>query len=116
MEGVTMGKPKFVIVDDKGMFFDNSMGVWRNEYADATVYTKRDQVRRKLLNDPRVAKRWTRVVVNYGMADEANEFERVTLTEAQRIAACPCAQAMGCLCAGHARGNAPTMPCDTSEG
>ena len=28
----------------------------------------------------------------------------------------PCAQAMKCLCAGHARGNAPSTPCDTSEG
>lgn len=27
----------------------------------------------------------------------------------------PCAAAMGCLCAGHARGNAADAPCDTSE-
>jgi hypothetical protein len=27
----------------------------------------------------------------------------------------PCAAAMGCLCAGHARGNSPQSPCDTSE-
>lgn len=27
----------------------------------------------------------------------------------------PCAEAMGCLCAGHARGNAARVPCDTTE-
>jgi hypothetical protein len=27
----------------------------------------------------------------------------------------PCAEAMGCLCAGHARGNAADAPCDMSE-
>lgn len=27
----------------------------------------------------------------------------------------PCAASMGCLCAGHARGNAADAPCDTSE-
>lgn len=27
----------------------------------------------------------------------------------------PCAASMGCLCAGHARGNAHGAPCDTSE-
>ena len=27
----------------------------------------------------------------------------------------PCAASMGCLCAGHAKGNAATEPCDTSE-
>ena len=26
-----------------------------------------------------------------------------------------CAAAMGCLCAGHARGNAADAPCDTTE-
>lgn len=28
----------------------------------------------------------------------------------------PCAASMGCLCAGHARGNPASVPCDTSEG
>lgn len=28
----------------------------------------------------------------------------------------PCVSAMGCLCAGHARGATATAPCDTSEG
>lgn len=28
----------------------------------------------------------------------------------------PCAASMGCLCAGHARGNPASAPCDTSEG
>ena len=27
----------------------------------------------------------------------------------------PCARAMGCLCAGHARGNPADEPCDTDE-
>lgn len=27
----------------------------------------------------------------------------------------PCAAAMGCLCAGHARGDAATAPCNTDE-
>lgn len=27
----------------------------------------------------------------------------------------PCAAAMGCLCAGHARGNPADAPCDTTE-
>ncbi len=27
----------------------------------------------------------------------------------------PCAAAMGCLCAGHARGNDPDAACDTTE-
>lgn len=27
-----------------------------------------------------------------------------------------CAASMGCLCAGHARGNPASAPCDTSEG
>ncbi|HVZ20423.1 MAG TPA: hypothetical protein VG871_05140 [Vicinamibacterales bacterium] len=27
----------------------------------------------------------------------------------------PCAASMGCLCAGHARGNAASAPCDTRE-
>ena len=27
----------------------------------------------------------------------------------------PCAATMGCLCAGHARGNDPDAACDTSE-
>jgi len=26
-----------------------------------------------------------------------------------------CAQVMGCLCAGHARGNSASLPCDTRE-
>lgn len=32
-----------------------------------------------------------------------------------RAATPPCAASMGCLCAGHARGNPATAPCDTSE-
>lgn len=28
----------------------------------------------------------------------------------------PCLASMGCLCAGHARGNPASAPCDTSEG
>lgn len=27
----------------------------------------------------------------------------------------PCAAAMGCLCAGHARGDSPDLPCNTNE-
>lgn len=27
----------------------------------------------------------------------------------------PCAASMGCLCAGHARGNSANAPCDTRE-
>lgn len=44
------------------------------------------------------------------------------LTESERIAnglaegVPPCAAAMGCLCAGHARGNPASAACDTSEG
>ena len=35
--------------------------------------------------------------------------------EANRIAATPCARAMGCLCAAHARGAAADVPCDATE-
>lgn len=35
--------------------------------------------------------------------------------EAARAAACPCAQSMGCLCAAHANGAAPTQPCNATE-
>ena len=35
--------------------------------------------------------------------------------EAARAALPPCAASMGCLCAGHARGTASTVACDTSE-
>ena len=70
-----MGKPKFVIVDVKGMFFDNSVGVWRNEYADATKFTNRNAARQLTIDDTRVAGRWSRIVGDYGKATESIEFQ-----------------------------------------
>ncbi len=70
-----MSKPKFVIVDGKGMFFDNGVGVWRNEYADATKFTNRNAARRLTIDDARVAARWDRIVGDYGRATESIEFQ-----------------------------------------
>lgn len=39
----------------------------------------------------------------------------VNFTLRTLYASAPCARLMGCLCAGHARGNPDTAPCDTRE-
>jgi hypothetical protein len=50
-----------------------------------------------------------------GLDREFTEEDREDFEEYKRISACPCAQSVHCLCAGHARGNAADAPCDTSE-
>lgn len=51
--------------------------------------------------------------------DEEAAYQRFVewaLSDAATEHVCPpCAVSMGCLCAGHARGNDATEPCDTSE-
>lgn len=43
-----------------------------------------------------------------------SESERIAAGAAQGVP--PCLASMGCLCAGHARGNPASVACDTSEG
>lgn len=48
--------------------------------------------------------------------DHCNERIPSAYAEPEESAAIPlCALAMGCLCAGHARGNPASDPCDTRE-
>jgi hypothetical protein len=47
--------------------------------------------------------------------ERMNEAARTAAESEARASLPPCARDMGCLCAGHARGNAATDACDATE-
>lgn len=69
------------------------------------VFDSRDAIaRRDYLRDERQS-----------LGDAITELEEGETGEDGEPVAPACAQAMGCLCAGHAQGNRASSPCDTDE-
>jgi len=59
-------------------------------------------------------KRWTDQYFLVGFTFDEDENQEIHLEDEEPELPL-CVQAMGCYCAGHARGNAVDAPCDTSE-
>lgn len=79
----------------------------RHRPSSTPMFTTRYRYRAVDWRDQRIAQ-FTTLVKNAVRAAQPNyTFDRDKIP--------PCAASMGCLCAGHARGNAADAPCDTTE-
>lgn len=84
---------------------------WYDDGADIKTLTATAHIATEIAN---IAYAWGYITA---LADEADqtpmeylEAQGLSLDDTPR-----CARSMGCLCAGHARGNPGSEPCDTSE-
>lgn len=62
-----------------------------------------------------IARRDELAAERQALDDEITELEEGETDENGEPIVPPCAQVMGCLCAGHAQGNRASSPCDTDE-
>lgn len=76
-----------------------------SEYPDAALFTRAEA--KRVARQLRAGGHTVSAISDYGLTSEARVWPPIRIP--------PCAASMGCLCAGHARGNDADAACDTTE-